>query len=65
MEAMVKWIYKQLPESATDVMTNLSVEECTGIHESPVPAEPCFEQESIPDMKMMFDNAEAEETRII
>ena len=36
VEAMVKWIYKQLPESATDVMTNLSVGECTGIHESPV-----------------------------
>ena len=33
---MVKWIYKQLPEPATVVMTNLSVGECTGIHESPV-----------------------------
>ena len=36
VEAMVKWIYKQLPEPATVVMTNLSVGECTGIHESPV-----------------------------
>ena len=36
VEAMVKWAYKQLPEPATVVMTNLSVGECTGIHESPV-----------------------------
>ena len=40
VEAMVMWTYEQLPEPATVVMTNLSVGECTGIHESPVHPEP-------------------------
>ena len=39
VETKVKWIYKQLPEPATDVMTNLSVGECAGIHVFPVPSE--------------------------
>ena len=39
VEAMVKWTYKQLPEPATVVMTNLSVGECTGINEYSVHAE--------------------------
>ena len=30
-----------IAREATVVMTNLSVGECTGIHKSPVPAEPC------------------------